>query len=98
MNTAMPANTDMPANAAMLALRQKCTFGNIAEELLCVSRATLHRNKYASILTVMLYGVHVVRIVRIIYIFYILDNSLVLITAQAKNIDIARAITLVRAI
>ena len=44
----------MPANADMPAMRQKCSYGNIAEsELLCLRVATLFRNKYASILRVM---------------------------------------------
>ena len=45
----------LPVNAAMPAVRQKCTFGNMAEsELLCVRVATSLRNKYAHIRQYML--------------------------------------------
>ena len=48
-NTAMPGNSDMTANTAMAAVRQKSIYGNIAEsELLCVRVATLLRNKLKS--------------------------------------------------
>ena len=47
----------LPVNAAKPAVRQKCTYGNMAEsELLCVRVATLLRNKYASILRVISLG------------------------------------------
>ena len=50
-NDATLANATMPANVAMPAVRQNCTYGNMAEsELICVIEATLLRNKYASIL------------------------------------------------
>ena len=61
-------------------------------ELLCARVATLLRNKYASILIV----THVVRIVKVFFFVVVPDICLALTTAPAKNIDFARAITLVR--
>ena len=53
-NTAKPENTATPAKAFLMVVRQKCTYGNVAEsELPCVRVATLLRSKYASILRVM---------------------------------------------
>ena len=47
-NTAMLVNTAMSVNTAMLAVRQKCIYGNMAGD-----NCFVHRNKCASILRVM---------------------------------------------
>ena len=62
-------------------------------ELLCVRVATLRRNKYASVLRVYHMAIHV-RIVK--FLFIVLGMCLALITDQAKNMDIALAIILIR--
>ena len=64
-------------------------------ELLCVRVATLLRNKYASILRMMSQGRTCSQSCQD-YCFIVLAIGLALTTAQAKNIAIALAITLVR--
>ena len=63
-------------------------------ELVFVKVATLLRNKYASILRVISYGITCQNCQD--FYFVVLDICLALTNAQAKNIDIALAITLVR--
>ena len=63
-------------------------------KLICVKVATLLRSKYASILRVMSQG-YTCQYCQDFY-FIVLDICLALTTAQAKNIAIALAITLVR--